>query len=477
MRTLCILIATTACLALAAPAAAEVVPEGTGEPAYTNSTQNTQYIRWQNSQYDGYRLHFVYYRDSVQVHDFRMNVSTSGGTMWADWAGVATLEEGRQYAICVQGERLLSGMWFPDGASSCSAGATLGKRTHTTIDRTKPTASIVAAGGAEFTKEGSIPVSIGFADSSAGPHPANFICVKAGANPCEGGFSFSSTCSTPGGPGKSTTFSCNVDASQLADGPVTVCVRAADAAVPDKPQSANQTGNATESNLSDTACDTVTLDRQAPALAMDAPSSILLGEAGLFSASANDSGSGIDTGSARWDFGDGPAAVAATQTSRGFDRTGTYVVTFRVKDRAGNESTAQKTVTVAAPAGPGSTPGSTPGTGGTSGQAPALGQGLASVRIGNLTLLVPKRVRLGKVRQLLIGARTDQAGTLTLRLTRGKKVLSRLTVGLAAGESKQRLRLPKSLKAGSYAVKIAFKPAGASWSTAGTAKIAFQKRN
>ena len=51
---------------------------------------------------------------------------------------------------------------------------------------------------------------------------------------------------------------------------------------------------------------------------------------------------------------------------------------------------------------------------------------------------------------------------LTLRLTRGKKVYSRLTVGLAPGETTQRLRLPKGLKRGSYTVKIAFKRTGVS---------------
>jgi PKD domain len=480
MKPLCILVVTAACLAVAGPAAAEVIPEGTGEPAYTNSAQNTQFIRWQNATgYDGYRIHAVYYRDNVQVHDLRANVSMSGGTMWLDWAGVATLEHGRQYSICVQGERLLSGMWFPDGSNSCAAGAQLGRRTHTTIDRSKPTASLVAAGGAEFTKDGSLPVSIGFSDSTAGPYPANFICVKAGAAPCEDGFGYSPACSTPGSSGKSTTFSCNVDASQLPDGPVTVCVIAADAAVPDKPSSADQTGSASVANHSDKQCDTVTLDRQAPALALGAPGTLGLGVAALFSSEASDAGSGIDTATARWDFGDGSAPVSATQTSRGFDRAGTYVVTYRLKDKAGNEATAQKTVTVEAPAGQVSTPGTTPGStpGATPGQAPApaVSPGLASVRIGSLTLLVPKRARLGRVRQLLLGARTDQAGTLTLRLTRGRKVLSRLTVGLSPGQSKQRLGVPRRLKAGTYAVKIAFKPAGVSWSTAATAKVAFRK--
>jgi hypothetical protein len=100
---------------------------------------------------------------------------------------------------------------------------------------------------------------------------------------------------------------------------------------------------------------------------------------------------------------------------------------------------------------------------------------LANVRIGSLTLLVPKRVRLGKVKQLRVGTRTDEAGTLTLRLMRGKKLVSQLRKVIAAGSSTQRLRLPKRLKAGSYTVKIAFKPAGVSWSAAGRTKVAVRK--
>lgn len=64
---------------------------------------------------------------------------------------------------------------------------------------------------------------------------------------------------------------------------------------------------------------------------------------------------------------------------------------------------------------------------------------------------------------------------LTLRLTGRGKVYSKRTIRLAPGESKQRLRLPKRLKAGTYAVKIAFKATGASWSAAGTAKVVFRK--
>ena len=88
---------------------------------------------------------------------------------------------------------------------------------------------------------------------------------------------------------------------------------------------------------------------------------------------------------------------------------------------------------------------------------------------------MPKRVRLGRIKQLALGARADQAGRLTLRLVRNGKVYSRVTVGLSPGETSQRLRLPKGLKPGTYAVKIAFKAAGAGWSAAGTARVAFQR--
>jgi hypothetical protein len=153
------------------------------------------------------------------------------------------------------------------------------------------------------------------------------------------------------------------------------------------------------------------------------------------------------------------------------------VVKFRVKDAAGNESVAEKAITVEAPPSDGtSTPGggtSTPGDGST---PPVAGDGpLGGVKIGSVTVVVPKRARLGKAKQLVLNTRTDQAGALTLRLVRGKKVYSRVSARLAPGDSKHRLRLPRGLKPGTYTVKIAFKPSGASWSASGSAKIVLKK--
>jgi hypothetical protein len=79
------------------------------------------------------------------------------------------------------------------------------------------------------------------------------------------------------------------------------------------------------------------------------------------------------------------------------------------------------------------------------------------------------------VRQLVVAANASQAGRLTLSLTRGRKVYSRLSVGVSAGKTKQRLRLPRRLKAGTYTVKIVYKPSGAGWAATGTTKVSARR--
>lgn len=51
---------------VAEPASAQVQPAGTGEPAFTNSAQNTQWFEWPASQgADAYRIRFDYYESNV----------------------------------------------------------------------------------------------------------------------------------------------------------------------------------------------------------------------------------------------------------------------------------------------------------------------------------------------------------------------------------------------------------------------------
>jgi hypothetical protein len=397
LNPLCILIVLTAALAAAGPAAADVVPEGTGEPAYTNSTQNTQWFRTTVPSGTGaYRLRVSYYANNALVKEETVN-NVSSGVFWANWSGVATLLHGGQYGICVQGQYTFpnDSLWISDGPNSCTAGTNLGKRTYTTIDRSKPALAVIAAGAAASTKDSSIPVSIAFSDDVAGPYASTWTCATAGSAPCTQ-FDYSAACSVPGGPGKSTTFSCTADASQLQDGPVTVCARSADASVPDNPASATQTASATQANLSDAQCDTVTLDRSVPAPDPGTP---------------------------------GPGTPDPGTPTPGTPDPGTP------------------------------TPGATPG----------------GLQIGSVNILVPKRIKIGKVKQLVVAADASQAGRLSLSLTRGKRVYSRLSVGLSAGQTKQRLRLPKRLKAGTYTVKIAFKANGAGWAATGTTKVSARR--
>ena len=118
----------------------------------------------------------------------------------------------------------------------------LGRRAYTTIDRSKPTASVQLASGAGFVKDTKIPLRIDFADDVAGPFPANFLCFEVGGGPtnlCDASagkiYGYNAACSVPGSAGKSTTFSCTADFGAIPDGTVWACVRAADASIPDNP--------------------------------------------------------------------------------------------------------------------------------------------------------------------------------------------------------------------------------------------------
>src|ERR1700754_4210257 len=97
--------ATLLAIALPATASAQVQPAGTGEPAYTNSTQNTQWFEWPaTSGADAYRVRFDYYENNTLKADPTYNPPTANaGSVWANWSGVATLQHGAQYGICAQG--------------------------------------------------------------------------------------------------------------------------------------------------------------------------------------------------------------------------------------------------------------------------------------------------------------------------------------------------------------------------------------
>ena len=247
--------------AAAGQASAQVQPAGTGEPAYTNSTQNTQWFEWPATQgADAYRVRYDYYENNTLNASPTYNASSAGsGSSWANWSGVSTLQHGGQYGVCAQGQYSFpnDSLFFPDGPNSCSMGTMLGRRAYTTIDRSKPAAAIALAVGADYVKDTKVALRIDFSDDVAGPFPANFLCFQVGGGPqslCDKNtgaiYGHNPACSVPGSAGKSTTFSCTADYGQIPDGNVWACVIAADASIPDNPNGPDQSATAEKANLS-----------------------------------------------------------------------------------------------------------------------------------------------------------------------------------------------------------------------------------
>ena len=479
MRRLTLLLLTIS-LACAVPAAAQVTVAGTGEPAFTNTTTNTQWVQWSAGGYDGYRLRYDYYDNAVATGTVTVNQG-AGGTAWASWAGVVnTLVQGHTYGICVTGEGLLSGMWFPDGSSTCQTGPQTGKRASTTIDRTKPVAGMTIDDGAAFTRSTGVGYDVSYTDNLAFPFPANFVCVGFGGADCTGAaMQYDADCSVPAAPAsKSTSFSCTDQLGAGApDGLVTACVVAADAAIPDNPNSANQAGSATQANLSTPACDSITLDRTPPSVSSAATSTaVTAGQAVGFTAQASDATSGL-SGAFEWAFGDGQTGIGAA-VSHAYSAPGSYEANVTVRDAAGNESSKAVTIVVeAAPAtgGGGTVTGSdTSGGGATGGGAPAPTPTAPTpgAAVAGLDGEAPKRLRSARARALPLALTATGAGRASIALVRAGRVHAQgAAVVRAAGTHAYRLKLPRRLRAGAYTVKVAWVPVGSATARTRTLRL------
>lgn len=265
-KSLVSLVVATVCLSAGASASADVTVPGSGEPQFTRSDNNTQWIEWSGAAWDSYALRITHIRDGQVVAEETVPVNKQGMTA-IDWSGVLPLPlaEGHRYGICVQGRGTLGGIPANDGPDSCFNGDQSGKRTATTIDRTKPQISVALAAGADSADHGQVPLTISYSDSQSQPFPANFLCFGSGPDketPCGEGdiYGHSQLCSAGSG-GLTATFQCSVDTSSVNpdDGMLWACVTAADSSVPDNPSSADQTRAANTANLSDKQCDSIDL--------------------------------------------------------------------------------------------------------------------------------------------------------------------------------------------------------------------------
>jgi plastocyanin len=497
LRKKLLILGTVACVFGAVQtASAAVQPAGTGEPLYTNSTQNTQWFEWPaTSGADAYKVRYSFYENNALVADPIYDSPNGASNQWANWSGVKNLQHGGQYGICAQGAYSLQDdpLFVPDGPNSCSMGTMLGRRAYTTIDRSKPNASIAVAGGAAATNDAKIAVQVGFSDDIAGPFPANFMCFQYGgtSNICDSNagftYGYNSACSVPAGGGKATTFTCTADfgsgANPAPDGPVWACVVAADAAIPDNPNGPNQSASAEKANLSAAQCDSVLLDRIAPKLAIDGASTAKVGDLVSFGAQASDAASGV-AGSYDWSFGDGTGGASGESVNHTFTQAGTYEVRVKTADGAGNQGSATKVITVSAPAsgggggatggggstGGGSTGGSNGGSsGGTNGGSTGGSGGSSdaddpsgdddSQDAADLEVDAPRKVK-AKAKALRLALTAGSAGKASFALVRSGRVIARGAKTVAEGTSAYKLKLPRKAKAGRYALKVTFKPAG-----------------
>src|SRR4051794_3421971 len=422
---------------MAGSASAQVQPAGTGEPLYTNSAQNTQWFEWPASAgADAYRVRYDFYENNTLKASPVVNVNLGAGSSWANWSGVATLQHGGQYGICAQGQFSLpnDSLFFSDGPNSCSMGTMLGRRAYTTIDRSKPTAAMKLAGGAEFVRDAKVPVQIDFSDDVAGPFPANFLCFQAGGGPqnvCDSSagsiYGHNPSCSVPSGAGKSTTFTCTADFGTVADGTVWACVIAADASIPDNPSGPDQRASAEKANLSAPSCDGVIVDRTPPTVSITAPASVKVGELVLFTSTASDATSGL-AGGGQWTWGDNTSGGTGDAATHTYTQPGTYEVALTLSDAAGNTATAKKTITVSAASSGGDpgTGGGTGGTGGAGGGTGGAGGGGAPGGTndagddGSLELEAPRRAR-ARAKSIPVELTAGDTGRVQLALLRGTR--------------------------------------------------------
>lgn len=511
--------------ALAGSASASTNISGTGEPAFTNSVSNTNWVGWTkfNSYYKFY-LAFYAYTNGTQSGPYNsslfggtgFNASNVSGEESFTWNGV-TLNEGSTYGVCASGQYTLdnSNLFFPESQSSCGAGIIDNKRSTTTIDRTKPQIQVAVSGTDEYTKTVPVPVTISYNDNLAFPFPANFICARTGTEPAAAAascnapgpaqYNYNNLCSVPANPSsKVTSFSCTVtDSPPLPDGPVTVCAISADSAVPDNPSSSNQfNATASQANLSPSQCGYVRLDRTAPQLSFTAPATVKVGDLVTANGTVTDGGSGA-SGTVAWTWGDNTVAGAGISATHTYTQPGTFTITMSSGDKVGNAAQTTKTITVAAapsgggggtPPGGGGTPpgggapggGSATGGGGTVTPPPSVGDiarqvggtGAAATQTtsaGSLDVLTARRVRLSpKLKALPIALTAETAGKASFALVRGGRIASKAGLTITKpGSLGFKLKLPKKFRPGKYSLKITFLPAGGSNASVKSITITF----
>jgi len=326
------------------------------EPAATKGTTNYWWFNYDVPSGAAREAYcFELYSGSTKLRDSGCTGWISAGSSGNLSVSETGLTPGVSYTM--QPSRYAEGIGFyPQG--------TYGFTNRTTvIDTTPPTINVWTNLTDTYTRNPILNIHIEYHDQLSRPWPANTVCSQAGSA-CTPNLAtdYAAACSTPYlldpyDPPYDRYFDCTFNASNMPDGLIVNCVRAADGALPDDPLNANQfLANAGQANISDTACGSIILDRAGPSLSISASDpQPITGSLVTFTANVSDATSGVNPATITWDLNnDGVAEPGKTGPSVTYTYTtpATFDVTARVNDNAGNAAVATTRIGVHAPGQP-----------------------------------------------------------------------------------------------------------------------------
>jgi hypothetical protein len=357
-------------LAVLVPVTAARAVTASPEPAFTIPQNGQNYWWWSyTTRGTGYHICTDISQDGATPGTANCFPEPSSGTATLDVFYPVT--SGSLYTACAY-ER--------DPSDTVIAGRSCSS---TTIDTSPPTATSTIDGGAAYTNNPLMHLTINYADTLSEPWPgaSTIDCwhkdVATGCQNAPGAaatFQPDGTCSSPAADNSptfaSSSWTCDYDISKLAgfsDGTWAYCVQESDSARPDNPSSSDQlTSTPSQANVSPVGCASIILDRDPPTVTATASATkVTTGQTVTFGVTAGDTASGT-SGTYDWDFGDGSAHGSGSAPTHAYAAAGTYTVGVTTHDRAGNAATGTETITVSGAPGSGAGTGGS-GSGGTGG--------------------------------------------------------------------------------------------------------------
>jgi hypothetical protein len=375
----------------------------------------------------------------------------------------ANFPSGQARHVCIQSQVFIASSWSKYLDWTCET---------VTGDSSVPTASISLDSGAAYTRDTTVAAVVGYTDSLSVPFTNStnwgvFPCSAAASNctPNVGADPGKNWCAAPPAVLSTNWSSCNRSVPGGGDGVRSICVRVADSAIDDQQNGSTvvASGNGLppqRANLSARACDTITLDATEPSLSLNANDMTPeTGQSVQFGASASDATSGVP-GSVSWNFGDGGTANGSS-VSHTYSSTGTKTVTASVTDGAGNMRTQNLVLTVSGPSTPPpttTTSTSTTTTAPTTSTPPPPGGGGGSdnERFG---YDAPDKLSLSdSKRKLTVSVVAPGPGQVELAVAPKSKPAkgASTTKQVPAGDSKLKLKLPRSFGPGKYSLTVAY---------------------